>query len=71
MKIGIDFDKISDELQNRINYVIKQASKNPEMNIESSIEAARIAKLVCIYALELYTDELLETVLYLSQNSQK
>lgn len=71
LKVYIDFEKISNELQNRIDFVIEQASKNPEINIESCIEAAKIAKLVCVYSLELYTDELREIVLYLSQNSTK
>ncbi len=71
MKIDVDFEKISDEIQNRINFVIEQASKDPETNIENCVEAANIAKLVCIYALELYTDELREIVLNLSQNSTK
>lgn len=71
MKTSIDFDKISNELQNRINFVIEQASKDPKVDIESCVEAANIAKLVCTYALELYTDELREVVLNLSQSSQK
>lgn len=71
MKVDIDFEKISDEIQNRINFVIENASKNPDVNIENCVEAANIAKMVCIYALELYTDELRELVLNLSQSSEK
>lgn len=70
MKTNIDFDKISQELQNRINFVIEKASENSEINIENCVEAATIAKLVSVYALELYTDELLE-ILYEFQSSQK
>lgn len=71
MKVDVDFEKISNEIQKRIDFVIEQASKNPEINIENSVEAAKIAKLVCIYSLKIYTDELREIFLNLSQNSTK
>lgn len=71
MKNNIDFEKISSELQNRIDFVVEQASKQRGVNIESCVEAANISKLVCTYALELYTEELFALLSYLPQNSEK
>lgn len=70
MNINIDFDKISEEIQNSIDFAIEKTSENPEINIENCVESARIAKLVCVYSLELYTDEL-RKALYEFQNSVK
>lgn len=71
MKNNIDFEKISSELQNRIDFVIEQASKQQDVNIKSCVEAANISKLVCTYALELYTEELFSLLSYLPHNSEK
>lgn len=71
MKPNIDFEKISNEIQNRIDFVIEQASTIPDVNIENCIEAANISKSVCTYALELYTNELFELFSNLFQSSEK
>ncbi len=71
MKTSIDFDGISNEIQNRIDFVVEQASKNPEVDIRSYIKVAKISKMVCMYALELYTDELREIFLDFSKSPKK
>ncbi len=57
MKIDIDFDKISNELQNRIDFVIDCASQKPEIDIESCIEAAHtkvVFLILCLFPSTLF-----------------
>lgn len=70
IKFNIDFDKISSEVQNRIDFVIGQMKEKSPENAENFSLSATIAKQVCQYSLELYHDELLRVLSYWSQNSQ-
>ena len=68
-EFNIDFDKITSEVQNRIDFVIGQMKEKSPESAENCALSATIAKQVCQYSLELYHDELLRVLSYWSQNS--
>lgn len=68
-EFNIDFDKITSEVQNRIDFVIGQMKEKSHESAEICTLSATIAKQVCQYSLELYHDELLRVLSYWSQNS--